>query len=83
MQTKWFSHLPRDKQEDFKKLVLGSQKVLDRLREICYNVNQNREVPTADYDSPSWAYKQADRNGYLRAYREIYDLLDLSDHEKK
>ena len=82
VQTKWFSHLPKDKQEDFKKMVLGSTKVLDRLLEICYNVTQNRELTLADYDSPSWAFKAADRQGYLRAYREISEMLNFSDHEK-
>lgn len=79
MQTKWFNHLPKDKQEDFKKMILGSAKVLDRLQEICYNVIQNRELPPESYlDEPNWAYRQADRNGYLRAYREIAELLKLS-----
>lgn len=84
MQTKWFSHLKsKEEQEEFKKLVLGSGKVLDRMREICYNVIQNRELPPESYlDEPNWAFRQADRNGYLRAYREIHDLLILSDHEK-
>lgn len=85
MQTKWFSSLPKSEQEDFKKLVLGSKKVLDKLHEICYNTIQN-EVKTqeADYDSPSWAFKQADRNGYIRAYRELLALVDLdSDKERK
>lgn len=82
MQTVWFKHLPRDKQEDFKKMVLGSSKVLDRLQEICYNIIHNRELPPESYlDEPNWAYRQADRNGYLRAYKEIAELLDLSkDH---
>ncbi len=83
MQSKWFSHLPKDKQEDFKKMVLGSGKVLDTLQEICYNVIKNGELaPSTDYDNPTWAYKQADRNGYLRAYHEIVAMLKLSDHEK-
>ena len=78
MQTLWFQHLPRAEQEEFKKLVLGSKKVLDRLKEICYNTTHNEVVThVVDYESPSWAYKQADRNGYLRAYDEIFKLCDL------
>lgn len=81
MQTQWFSHL-KDKQEQdkFKNLILGSQKVLDRLHEICYNVVQSRELTShMDYDSPSWAYKEADRQGYLRAYREIMKLITIKE----
>lgn len=78
MQAQWFSNLPKDKQEEFKKNVISSQKVLDRLREICYNTIQNGvAAKETDYDSPSWAYKQADLNGYLRAYREIMQLATL------
>lgn len=78
MDSRWFSNLPKPEQEEFKKLVLGSRKVLDRVKEICYNTIQSGVLPSAeDYDNPSWAYKQADRNGYLRAYREILQLTSL------
>lgn len=84
MQHQWFSHLPKEQQEDFKKLVLGSHKVLDRLSEICYNVIQSGvQTAKADYESPSWAYKQADLNGYLRAYREIMALTQLNSTDKE
>jgi hypothetical protein len=34
-------------------------------------------LPTADYDSPSWAYKQADRIGYNRALTTVLELINL------
>ena len=34
-------------------------------------------TPAADYDSPSWAYKQADRNGFNRAVTTVLDLINL------
>lgn len=79
MQTQWFNNLPKSEQEDFKKTVLASQVVVDRLKEMCYNKIKNEEV--SDYDTPSWAYKQADRNGYVRAYKELITLLTFSDKE--
>ena len=33
--------------------------------------------PTADYDSPSWAFKQADRIGYNRALTQVLDIINL------
>jgi hypothetical protein len=33
--------------------------------------------PEADYDSPSWAYKQADRIGYNRALTKVLDIINL------
>lgn len=78
MDNRWYSNLPKAEQEEFKKLVLGNRKVLDRVKEICYNTIQSGVLPSAEeYDSPSWAYKQADRNGYLRAYKEIMNLATL------
>lgn len=81
MQTRWFSSLKsKAEQEERKKLVLGSQKVLDILREICYNtINDGELTKESDYDSPSWHFRQADRNGYLRAYREIAKLCELDN----
>ncbi len=82
MQHLWYSNLPKSEQEEFKKLVLGSRKVLDRLHEICYNTIQNGVVSSkTDYDSPSWAYLQADQNGYLRAYKEILQLVTLDKRQ--
>ena len=82
MQTQWFNNLPKAEQEDFKKTILASQIVVDRLREMCYNKVKNGEVfSTSEYDTASWAYKQADRNGYLRAYNELISLLTFSDKE--
>jgi hypothetical protein len=37
------------------------------------------ESKSSDYDSPSWAYKQADQNGYNRALNDIIQLLNLKE----
>lgn len=80
MHSQWFSHLPKNQQDEFKKQVIGSQKILDRAAEIVYNKSIVETRPSVeDYDSPSWAFKQADRNGYLRALNEIYNLLKLKE----
>ena len=74
----WFSNLPKAEQEEAKNIVVTSQKLLDILKEICYNTIQNGvKTQEADYDCPSWAFKQADQNGYLRAYNEILQLTNL------
>ena len=82
MHSKWFSHLKTaDEKSKFKENIIGSQKVLDKLRDMCYNSIKNGK--SSDYDNPSWAYKQADQNGYNRALEEIISLLDFSDKEQK
>jgi hypothetical protein len=78
MQTRWYQHRPKSEQEEIKNIVVNSQKLLDILQEVCYNTIQNGvKTQEADYDCPSWAFKQADLNGYLRAYNEILQLSNL------
>lgn len=79
MQVQWFNHLPKDEQEQFKQQVHGCKKVLDRLGEICYTMRV--ESKSTDYDSPSWAFKQADANGYNRAIEDIVKFLDVASRD--
>ena len=74
MKTIWFMDLPKDKQEGFKRQVTSAKDVLEKLEEIVrYKLKD--VVLTDDYDNPSWAYKQADRNGYNRALTEVLNIL--------
>jgi len=81
MITDWFSHLPKEKQEEFKNTVLGSKIVLDRLKEICYNrLYALKEKPSeADYDTPSWSFKQAHRNGRIDELSQLIKLLTIKE----
>lgn len=78
MKTTWFTHLPKDQQEDFKKQVRSSRDVLERLIQILKD-KTTEVVLSTDYDNPSWAYKQADRNGYDRALTEVINLINMKD----
>jgi hypothetical protein len=74
MKTIWFMDLPKDQQEDFKKQVSSSKDVLEKLENILKT--KIKEITLSeDYDNPSWAYKQADRNGYNRALTEVLNIL--------
>lgn len=78
MQARWYQHRPKGEHDEVKNIVVNSQKVLDILGEVCYNTIQNGvKTNVVDYDCPSWSHKQADLNGYLRAYREILQLTNL------
>jgi hypothetical protein len=81
MKTIWFMDLPKDEQEGFKKEVKSAKNVLDKLEQIV-NSKIKEIVIANDYDSPSWAYKQADRNGYNRALTEIINILHLDQEVK-
>lgn len=83
MKPQWFSHLKSQEEKDrFKELVLSSHKVLDRLKDICYNnLTKTSDVTSNDYDVASWAFKQAHLNGKAEAYREMLSLLDFPEHK--
>jgi hypothetical protein len=66
--------LPKDQQEGFKKQISSSKDVLEKLEKIIKD-KIKEVVLTEDYDNPSWAFKQADRNGYNRALTEVLNIL--------
>lgn len=66
--------LPKDEQEGFKRQVSSSKDVLEKLEKIIKD-KIKEVVLTEDYDNPSWAFKQADRNGYNRALTEVLNIL--------
>lgn len=66
--------LPKDQQEGFKKQISSSKDVLEKLEKIVKD-KIKEVVLTEDYENPSWAYKQADRNGYNRALTEVLNIL--------
>jgi len=84
LKTKWTQHLQTpEERKKFKESVQNSKFVLDRLKEICYNIIEESEKTShADYSKPSWPYYQADRLGYVRALKEIISLLQLDPEEK-
>ena len=70
--------------EDPKKIEERRKKLL-QFSEICgiiENVIEKKienldSVTEKDYESPSWAYKQAHKNGEKQAYKEILDLISF------
>ncbi len=77
MKAAWFKDCKSKKQKESVAQVLQSNREsLDRLKEILEPMLKDT-TPAADYDSPSWAYKQADRNGFNRAVTTVLDLINL------
>jgi len=77
ISTKWGSNLKGKEKETFEGVIKNSSMLLDRLTEIVEQQIQSLHAPSKeDYDNSAWAFKQADRNGQLRAYRDILTLTD-------
>lgn len=77
MKAYWFKECKtKEEKEAVRQSVLSNRQSLDRLKEILEPMLKET-APTADYDSPSWAYKQADRIGYNRALNQVLEIINL------
>jgi hypothetical protein len=77
MKSHWFKQCKtKEDKEKVKQSLLSNQDSLLRLEVILESLL--KESPSsADYDSASWAYKQADRIGYNRALNQVLDIINL------
>ena len=64
---------PKDK-EILEEILQHNNKVLDRVREMCYNMIKESENRSNDYDSPNWALRQADSVGFRRGLEKVIQL---------
>jgi len=76
----WTQHCKDEKEKEALLFILQNNRVLiDRLLLILEKFEAEEDVlTTQDYDSPSWAYKQADRNGAVRSLRKVKKLFDFN-----
>lgn len=71
-----------EEREQIKKMVLGSTNLLDKLREILYNMEEGKRGSVLlDYDTPSWSHKQAHLNGELAMIKKVIDLVTIKERE--
>lgn len=75
MQSSWFKGVPKENYEKRQKEVRSYQNAFDALNELLVE----EEGTLADYQSPSWAYLQADMNGYNRAIKHIRKLITIKE----
>lgn len=78
VDMKWVQGIASEKKEPFEQLLRNSSIVFTKLTEILENLDRdNLKTTKTDYDSPSWAYRQADQNGYRRALRDVINLITM------
>jgi hypothetical protein len=78
-QSLWFANLRTEEEKNalLKHLALMTgDPVLKRLKEIINQRLINASNEKEPYDSPAWAYKQADINGRRSELKIILDLLE-------
>lgn len=77
MHSVWFKW-KRDK-DARRKEVESYRNAFEALEEVLRK--EFEDAPPPDYDSPSWAYKQADINGQNRMLRRVLSIIDLSEKD--
>ena len=65
-----------DDKEKQKQRILAAKTLLNEAADI---LEASFEEGTPDYESPSWAFHQADRNGANRKLREVIKFLRIKD----
>lgn len=66
--------------EKYERKIRGSRDGLERLREIIAQDLKALEAPKAMADyAPGWEYKQADKLGQIRVYRNLLTLLEFTN----
>lgn len=63
----------KDVEEAFASSALIRRRLVEVLKTFDEEELKNRST---DYDSPSWAFKQADSVGYARALRRVIGILE-------
>lgn len=79
MKTSLLADLEPDQKDEFNKQFIAAHYVRKQLVNVLtkkYLSRDAEEMNKEGYDSPSWAYKQADSVGYKRAIRELISLLE-------
>lgn len=81
MKTIWFQDVKDAKLRDqLKENVLGSKIVLDKAIKIIYTyIKSGEKTKLQDFESPSWALRQAYIEGRKSAFLEIIEVLTLDD----
>lgn len=79
MKTVWKRGLDDQNKKDIEEAFKNGKRLRARLEEILQSKYEERDrlsIAEDAYESPSWAYKQADSAGYKRAIKEILALLE-------
>lgn len=78
MKTVWTNGLTEQQEKEVRSEYAHSPVLRERLSKILrdkVDVSDTAAQAKVNYEKPSWAYYQADANGYKRAINEIISLI--------
>lgn len=67
----WSAGLTGENKQNFEDLLGINNKVLDRLTTMCYNMINELEAVSSDFDTPNWALRQANLVGQRKALEKV------------
>jgi len=79
MKTVWKKGLTPEQQIELSKDFVGAAILKKRLKEILNERSESSyktSLSKDGYNTPNWAYLQADARGYERALKEVISLLE-------
>jgi hypothetical protein len=74
----WTAGLKPEEVNELVKQLEGAQPIWERLSSILdqrVKASVDKQLSFSTYESPNWAYVQADAVGYQRAIKEILELI--------
>lgn len=75
LSSKWFIGCKAEDKAKREETVRNSKYIFDLLVQILEADLQDYSDKDADYEKPSWAFKQAHTNGYRKAVTNFLKLL--------
>lgn len=79
MKTVWTKGLTEEQTTELRKDFVGSAILRGRLKELLEEkakLSRDGSVSKDAYNSPNWAYLQADARGFERAILEVLSLIE-------
>lgn len=76
MDTRWLKGLKGEERQKQKERISQHKTLLNEIADI---LEDDFEEGVPNYESPSWAFEQADRNGANRKLREVIKFLRIKD----
>jgi hypothetical protein len=76
LNSVWFHGVKNEDRQRRADLVLSGHIVLDLLEVIVTSkLAELEQTSLKDYETPNWAFKEADRHGQVRSYKQMLEIL--------
>lgn len=80
LSTAWYKGKTDKEKEDIESLLRNNTILVQTFLSLLDQMEEEElrgEITQKEYDNPSWAYKQADRNGARRAINKVKKLFNF------